>query len=51
MEAAWEKDVAILPAADVAKIIAEGGFESPAQFYQAGLIHAWFARRSGLPHA
>lgn len=49
MEAAWEKDVAILPAADVAKIIAEGGFEAPTQFYQAGLIHAWFARRSGAP--
>jgi tRNA (cmo5U34)-methyltransferase len=49
MEAAWEKDVAILPPADVTRIIAEGGFDAPAQFYQAGLIHAWFARRSGAP--
>jgi tRNA (cmo5U34)-methyltransferase len=48
MEAVWEKDVAILPPADVAQIIAAGGFEAPAQFYQAGLIHAWFARRSDV---
>ena len=46
MRAAWKKDVAILPPADVAAMIASAGFGSPAQFYQAGLIHAWFARRA-----
>ena len=45
MQAAWNKDVAILPPSDVASIIESGGFEAPVQFYQAALIHAWFARR------
>lgn len=45
MRAAWEKDVAILPPADVASIIESGGFEAPVQFFQAVLIRAWFARR------
>lgn len=45
MRTAWEKDVAILPPADVASIIESGGFEAPVQFFQAGLIRAWFARR------
>ena len=47
MREAWKKDVAILPPAEVAQIIAAGGFESPALFHQAGLIHGWFARRKG----
>lgn len=42
---AYRKDVAILPPKVIASIIASGGFESPVQFYQAGLIHAWFAKR------
>lgn len=42
MRAAYAKDVAILPSATVASIIASGGFEPPVQFFQAGLIHAWF---------
>jgi tRNA (cmo5U34)-methyltransferase len=46
MKAAWAKDVAILPSSEVAAIIKSGGFEMPVQFYQAGLIHAWFARRA-----
>jgi len=46
MQAAWAKDVAILPPAALASIIKSGGFETPVQFYQAGLIHAWFARRA-----
>lgn len=25
------------------------GYETPAQFFQAGLIHAWFSRRA--PHS
>lgn len=45
MRKAWEKDVAILPPAEVAEVIAAGGFGTPVRFYQAGLIHAWFARR------
>lgn len=44
--AAWKKDVAILPPGDVKAIVARGGFDTPVQFYQAGLVHAWFARRS-----
>jgi tRNA (cmo5U34)-methyltransferase len=46
MRAAWERDVAILPPAEVASIIESGGFEAPVRFFQAGLIHAWFARRA-----
>ena len=46
MKAAYAKDVAILPPKQVASIIASGGFDFPVQFYQAGLIHAFFAKRS-----
>lgn len=45
MRAAYDRDVAVLPPAEVAGIIAEGGFEAPLQFLQTGLIRAWFARR------
>lgn len=45
MRAAYAKDVALLPAATVASIIESGGFEIPVQFFQAGLLHAWFSRR------
>lgn len=41
--AAYAKDVAILPAKDVAGIIEAAGFESPVQIFQAGLMHAWFS--------
>ena len=44
--AAYARDVAILPAKDVAGIIESAGFESPVQFFQAGLIHAWFSVRA-----
>lgn len=47
MRAAYARDVAILPPARVAALIAAGGFDEPLRFYQAGLIHAWYARRSG----
>lgn len=43
--AAWQKDVAILPPEAVKALIRRGGFDSPVQFYQAGLVHAWFAAR------
>ena len=46
MKAAYAKDVAVLPPATVASIISSGGFEAPVPFFQAGLIHAWFAKCS-----
>lgn len=46
MRANYARDVAILPPAEVASIIAAAGFTSPVQFYQAGLIHGWFARKA-----
>lgn len=45
LRTAYAKDVAILPPKRIAAIIESGGFEAPVQFYQAGLIHAWFSRR------
>lgn len=45
MQDAYARDVAILAPARVADIIAAGGFEKPVQFYQAGLIHAWYSHR------
>ncbi|UPQ84092.1 class I SAM-dependent methyltransferase [Pseudomonas knackmussii] len=45
MRAAYAKDVAILPPAQVASIIQSAGFDEPVPVYQAGLIHAWFANR------
>ncbi|HWL63143.1 MAG TPA: methyltransferase domain-containing protein [Steroidobacteraceae bacterium] len=47
MRANYARDVAILPPAEVASLIATAGFTSPVQFFQAGLIHGWFARRAG----
>ena len=44
--AAYAKDVAVLPPALVASIIGSAGFEPPVQFFQAGLIHAWFSKRA-----
>jgi tRNA (cmo5U34)-methyltransferase len=44
MKAAYAKDVAILSPAAVAAIIKAGRFETPVQFFQTGLIHAWFAK-------
>lgn len=45
MRAAYSRDVAILPIRSVEAIIASAGFEPPVQFYQAGLIHAWYCQR------
>lgn len=45
MREAYERDVAVIPPAEVEAIIAAGGFEAPVRFFQAGLIHAWFAQR------
>lgn len=46
MRRAYAQDVGVLPAAEIASIIAAGGFELPVQFFQAGLIHGWVSRRS-----
>ncbi len=45
MRAAYARDVAILPPAEVAALIAAAGFDTPLVFHQAGLIHAWSCRR------
>ena len=44
MRAAYRRDVAILAPEIVAGMMASGGFDTPVQFYQCGLIHGWFAR-------
>jgi len=44
--AAHAKDVAILPSKRIASIIESAGFEPPVQFFQAGLMHAWFSKRA-----
>jgi tRNA (cmo5U34)-methyltransferase len=46
MREAYRRDVAVLPPQDVRDIIARGGFDSPVLFFQAGMIHAWYAKRS-----
>jgi tRNA (cmo5U34)-methyltransferase len=46
MRAAYARDVAILPPGRVETIIESAGFEPPVEFFQAGLIHAWFSRRA-----
>jgi tRNA (cmo5U34)-methyltransferase len=46
MRATYANHVSILPPLTVAAIIESGGFETPVQFFQAGLIHAWHARRA-----
>lgn len=50
MRDAYERDVAVLPPAEVEAIIRASGFETPVPFFQAGLIHAWFSRAArGTP--
>ena len=44
---AYTRDVAVLPPAEVASMLAAGGFETPTPFFQAGLIHGWVSRCSG----
>lgn len=46
MREAYTRDVAVLPPGDVRDIITLGGFDRPVLFFQAGMIHAWFAKRS-----
>ncbi|CAA0104937.1 Ubiquinone/menaquinone biosynthesis C-methyltransferase UbiE [BD1-7 clade bacterium] len=40
---AYSNDVAVLSPDSVISIITNGGFESVTQFYQAGVVHAFFA--------
>lgn len=47
VRAAYANDVAVLPAQQVADLIEAGGFEPPVQFFQAGLMHGWFAQVRG----
>jgi tRNA (cmo5U34)-methyltransferase len=42
---AYARDVAIVPPAALAEIIASAGFAAPVPFFQSGLLHAWFAQR------
>jgi len=44
MRVAYTRDVAVLPPDRVAAIIMSGGFSAPVKFFQAGLIHAWYAK-------
>lgn len=46
MRAAYAKDVAMLPSPTIGSIIESGGFDTPVQFFQAGLIHAWFSKNT-----
>lgn len=46
MREAYSRDVAILPPQDVRDILTRGGFGAPVLFFQAGMIHAWYAKRS-----
>ena len=48
MRTAYSRDVAVLPPQDVCNIIMRGGFTSPVLFFQAGMNHAWFAKRSAI---
>ena len=42
----YGRDVALLPSNEVGAIIASGGFDTPVQFLQTGLIRAWYAERA-----
>ena len=46
VRAAYARDVGILPPDEVAALVASAGFERPLRFHQAGMIHAWCARKS-----
>lgn len=46
IKAVYSKDVALVPPSKVASIIESGGFEFPVQFFQLGMMHGFFTRRS-----
>ncbi|MBN2526102.1 MAG: class I SAM-dependent methyltransferase [Deltaproteobacteria bacterium] len=45
MHRAYDDRILLLPPSTVASIIESSGFDSPFQFFQAGLVHAWCATR------
>ena len=45
LRVAYGRDVAVLPVEQVSEMIVAGGFETPVEFLQTGLIHGWYARR------
>ena len=45
MRQAYARDVAILPPGEVAAVIGAAGFAAPVAFFQASLLHAWYAER------
>lgn len=45
MRDAYRRDVAVLPPQEVGDIMTHGGFDAPVLFFQAGMIHAWYAHR------
>ena len=47
--ATYRRDVAVWTQERVAGLIEAGGFAPPIEFYQAGLIHAWFTQRVDTP--
>ncbi len=46
MGEAYNEDVAVIPVSEIQDIIAQAGFEPPVNFFQVGLMHAWFAKRA-----
>ena len=44
LRVSFGRGVAVLPPRDVERIIASSGFDAPVLFFQALLIHAWYAR-------
>ena len=50
MREAYRRDVAVLPPSEVRDIITRGGFGSPVLFFQAGMIHGWYAKRCIEPY-
>lgn len=51
--AAYGRNVAVLPPAEIEAMLVQAGFAAPVPFSQSLLIHAWFARRAGpaTPHS
>lgn len=45
MREAYTRDVAVLSPEKTQEIISDGGFGPPVPFFQAGMIHAWYAKR------
>lgn len=41
----YGRDVAVTPPERIRDLIASAGFTAPIPFYQAGLVHAWYATR------